>query len=530
MKRRLICVALILALAILAGCASDPVPGKEDKEVEQLLETGFYALEDEDGEPAGYLRVQTRQITWYDSDGNEITKKNYEFDEEDGTYEVEKGDDFKVEKQKKKLYYINEDEEKFLLTSIEKSDIPTPAQPDPGATPVTPKPDPEPEPEPEPEPTPSSPTALQPEEIYAKCLPSTVDIAAFVSDSYYYTGTGFFDDENGTIITNYHVIDGTNWGYVTTSNGKKYDIIKVIGYDESLDIAILQTDARGYVPLTRRTAKLLTGESVYALGSSLGLTGTFSDGVVSSASREYDRHYYIQHTAAISHGNSGGPLLDKYGQVVGINCAYIDGGQNINLAIPIEMVDTVSRDVNLTLEEVNGSGGWQQDDEPDPEDISGEFEDGTAALSTNHSLEIKLPSEMWENMEVNDSETGLSATYTTEDYIIYIYTDMYETEDDSLSNYDIQDFLDIIEDTIAEDVEDYSGEGTSVTISDQEWLMIIAGGDYEEGYMENILFFTVSEDGTTAAMVNFTIGAFSDEALDEAEDMVIAMVMTMYID
>ena len=60
--------------------------------------------------------------------------------------------------------------------------------------------------------------------------------------------------------------------------------------------------------------------------------------------------------------------------------------------------------------------------------------------------------------------------------------------------------------------------------------MIIAGGDYEEGYMENILFFTVSEDGTTAAMVNFTIGAFSDEALDEAEDMVIAMVMTMYID
>ncbi len=117
MKKRIICFALILVM--LAGCAAAPGNDGKQEEVEQLLETGYYALrEDEDGEPTGYLRVQSRQIIWYDADGNEIAKKNYEFNEEDGTYEVTKGEDFKVEKQKKKLYYVNEDEEKFLLTSI----------------------------------------------------------------------------------------------------------------------------------------------------------------------------------------------------------------------------------------------------------------------------------------------------------------------------------------------------------------------------------------------------------------------------
>ncbi|MBQ5568430.1 MAG: lipoprotein, partial [Oscillospiraceae bacterium] len=95
--KKILCIAL--ALVMLAGCAAAPGNEGEREEIEQLLETGYYSLEDEDGEPAGYLRVQSRQITWYDADGNEITKKNYEFNEEDGTYEVTKGEDFKVEKQ-----------------------------------------------------------------------------------------------------------------------------------------------------------------------------------------------------------------------------------------------------------------------------------------------------------------------------------------------------------------------------------------------------------------------------------------------
>ena len=303
--------------------------------------------------------------------------------------------------------------------------------------------------------------------------------------------------------------------------------MNVLGYDADLDIAILQTGAEGYTPLVRRTAKVVTGESVYALGSSLGLSGTFSDGVVSSASREFDGQYYVQHTAAISHGNSGGPLLDKYGQVMGINCAYIDGGQNINLAIPIEMVDTVSRNVNKPLSDLTGSGGQ---DEPSPA-VDG-FEDGTAALSTYHSLELQLPSSMWDTMEVNEEETGLSAQYIDEnsEYILYIYTDMYDEEEyTSLSDYDVQDFLDMLEEMLSGDIENYSAESTSVTINDQEWLMILASGDYEDGYMEDVLFFTVSSDGTASVMVNFTLAGFTEEGIDAAEDLMIEIVKTMYI-
>ena len=84
--KKILCIAL--ALIMLAGCAAAPESEGEREETEQLLETGYYSLENEDGEPAGYLRVQSRQITWYDADGNEITKKNYEFNEEDGTYNV----------------------------------------------------------------------------------------------------------------------------------------------------------------------------------------------------------------------------------------------------------------------------------------------------------------------------------------------------------------------------------------------------------------------------------------------------------
>ena len=93
--KKILCLAL--ALVMLAGCAAAPGNDGKQEEVEQLLETGYYALrEDEDGEPTGYLRVQSRQRIWYDADGNEIAKKNYEFNEEDGTYEVTKGEDFNV--------------------------------------------------------------------------------------------------------------------------------------------------------------------------------------------------------------------------------------------------------------------------------------------------------------------------------------------------------------------------------------------------------------------------------------------------
>ena len=90
---------------------------------------------------------------------------------------------------------------------------------------------------------------------------------------------------------------------------------------EEKDIAILETSCTISTPLEFRESAVKTGETVYAIGSSLGLTGSLSNGIISSAEREVDGNTYIQTTAPISSGNSGGPLIDEYGKVVGITTA-----------------------------------------------------------------------------------------------------------------------------------------------------------------------------------------------------------------
>ena len=92
-----------------------------------------------------------------------------------------------------------------------------------------------------------------------------------------------------------------------------------------------------------------TGETVYAIGSSLGLTGSLSNGIVSSAEREVEGQTFIQTTAPISSGNSGGPLLDSKGRVIGITTASLVDGQNLNLAIPVAEIDTLSTKNPTTL-------------------------------------------------------------------------------------------------------------------------------------------------------------------------------------
>ena len=187
------------------------------------------------------------------------------------------------------------------------------------------------------------------EDIYGKISPSVVEIVgqSFSSTS---TGTGFFYDENGTIVTNYHVIENCFSAEITVASGEKYQVNSVLGYDTERDIAILSTSCKKSIPLTIRTTPVKTGEEVYALGSSLGLTGTLSNGIVSAVQREVESNVYIQTTAPISQGNSGGPLVDAKGKVVGIVCASFIDGQNLNLAIPIAALNKVSLNKNFSLD------------------------------------------------------------------------------------------------------------------------------------------------------------------------------------
>ena len=190
-----------------------------------------------------------------------------------------------------------------------------------------------------------------------KCInPGTVEINTYRLNGYAWaTGSGFFISEDGQVVTNYHVIENAREIVVKTSEEKEYSITHVIAYDKEKDIAILQadigSDVVSYLDISEELPQ--TGDAVYALGSSLGLTGTFSSGIVSTVNRELSDApgvKYIQTTAPISSGNSGGPLVNEAGLVVGINTASYSNGQNLNLAVEISQIDSLEA-LNLSLDD-----------------------------------------------------------------------------------------------------------------------------------------------------------------------------------
>ena len=140
-------------------------------------------------------------------------------------------------------------------------------------------------------------------------------------------GSGFVYDNQGHVITNQHVVDGAQSVKVAFWNGKTYDA-KVVGTDPSTDIAVLDVDAPASVlqPLALAdSSKLEVGDGVIAIGSPFGLEQTVTSGIVSALHRQitapndFAIDDAIQTDAAINHGNSGGPLLDLSGRVVGVN-------------------------------------------------------------------------------------------------------------------------------------------------------------------------------------------------------------------
>lgn len=198
----------------------------------------------------------------------------------------------------------------------------------------------------------TEPRELNAQEIYESIAPSVVTVNAFSAGSKS-SGTGFFINDGSTIVTNYHVIKNCTRVSVTLSTGEEYEIEKVLGYNVEKDIAILKCSYTNGSPLTTRETEIKTGEKVYAIGSSLGfLDGSLSEGIISTATREIDGNSYIQTTVAVTHGNSGGPLVDTYGKVVGIVCAGFGEGLNLNLAIPVSQVDTIDVSNHKTLAEI----------------------------------------------------------------------------------------------------------------------------------------------------------------------------------
>lgn len=164
------------------------------------------------------------------------------------------------------------------------------------------------------------------------------------------SGSGFFIDDQGTLVTSYHVIDGAVAIEVAASDGATYTMQEIVDFNELLDVAVIKIDVTGNPFLSLPEEGARTGESVYAVGSSLGfLDGTFSDGIISNATRYVGQIECIQTTAAISNGNSGGPLVNAYGEVVGINAFSYTSGENLNLAVKIENLEDLTMDKHWNI-------------------------------------------------------------------------------------------------------------------------------------------------------------------------------------
>jgi S1-C subfamily serine protease len=163
-------------------------------------------------------------------------------------------------------------------------------------------------------------------------------------------GTGFIVQSDGLIITNKHVVADTSAKYrVVTTDNKTFDVQKIYR-DPNNDLAILKIETTGLVPVEMGdSSKLQVGQFAIAIGTALGeFRSTVTTGVVSGLGRGITAgtpfegseklENVIQTSAAVNPGNSGGPLLNSSGQVIGVNVAVASGAQNIGFALPINLV------------------------------------------------------------------------------------------------------------------------------------------------------------------------------------------------
>ncbi len=196
----------------------------------------------------------------------------------------------------------------------------------------------------------AAPKAEKPEktpaELFKEQAPMvvTIFVKGAVGDG---GGTGFLIDKGGTIVTNHHVIDNAKQLKIKLFSGTAYTEVELLADDANVDLAILKIDPTkpaegtagevGAVTLGD-SEKIVVGERAVSIGNPLGLEHTLTDGLVSSR-RMYEGRAWIQMSVPVSPGNSGGPVFNMHGEVIGITTAQLGGAfgraQNLNLAVPV---------------------------------------------------------------------------------------------------------------------------------------------------------------------------------------------------
>ena len=189
-------------------------------------------------------------------------------------------------------------------------------------------------------------------ELYNQSIEYVGEIVTYdKKGSEYALGTGFVISSDGKIVTNYHVIEGA-YSATICIDGTTHNIVSVLAYDATIDLAVLKINANNLAVAKVCKNAVQVGETVYAIGSSRGMTNTYSQGIITYADRIVDGISHVQHDASITHGNSGGPLINVYGEVIGINTWGISDSQNLNFAVFADELDNLVYGTPITLSDL----------------------------------------------------------------------------------------------------------------------------------------------------------------------------------
>jgi len=222
-------------------------------------------------------------------------------------------------------------------------------------------------------------------------------------------GSGFLISTDGKIVTNFHVIKDAHSAVVKMSTGAFFPVSGILASDPGRDLAILKINGKSLPFLTLgNNYTPQPGDHVVAIGSPLGLEGTVTDGVISSF-RDMDGKKWIQTTAPVSHGNSGGPLLNMNNEVVGVISMGVnpEAGQNLNFAIPASELTALILTSRQQLQPMDSAA----------EKNAGSFTKGTIWTSLTSGSDFKIRQDgdfLYAEMIMSPAETEAGTFDRTE--------------------------------------------------------------------------------------------------------------------
>jgi hypothetical protein len=200
--------------------------------------------------------------------------------------------------------------------------------------------------------------------LIKKMQPSIVSIITYDKDKEpLSSGTGFFINKQGNMITNHHVLEDAYSAEVKTYDGHTYKILKIVAVNKKADIIMATVNVPGKVDyLKLSTALPLVGSKVFVIGNPKGFDHTVSDGIISSLRIDSDYGQVIQITAPISPGSSGSPVINMKGEVIGVATYYYSEGQNLNFSIPSIKIKELKPVQNFSLAKWQEIKDFKQDE------------------------------------------------------------------------------------------------------------------------------------------------------------------------